>query len=168
MLFRSAEAITDAGGDALASPPVTPYAVLAAAEGTISEDRSTVLIPVRPGDTDEATLERFRALAHDASTDGFTVEVAGQPLIFVDFAKVSEEDLRRGEAFGLGIALVVLIAVFAAVVAAVVPILMGLFAIGVALGAVALLGQLFEFNLFVTNMVSMIGLAVGKIGRAHV
>ncbi|MFM8998563.1 MAG: MMPL family transporter [Actinomycetota bacterium] len=156
-----ATAVADAAGDALASPPVTPYAVLVAAEGTISQDRSTVLIPVQPADTDEATLERFRELAHDATTEDLTVEVAGRPLIFVDFAKVSEEDLRRGEAFGLGIALVVLIAVFAAVVAAIVPIVMGLFAIGIALGAVALLGQFLEFNLFVTNMVSMIGLAVG-------
>ena len=156
-----ASAIAETAGDALASPPLTPYAILAAAEGTVSEDRSTVLIPVEPADTDEATLERFRDVAHDATADGFAVEVAGRPLLFLDFAKVSEEDLRRGESFGLAIALVVLIVVFAAVVAAVVPIVMGLFAIGIALGTVALLGQFLEFNLFVTNMISMIGLAVG-------
>jgi RND superfamily putative drug exporter len=51
--------------------------------------------------------------------------------------------------------------VFAAVLAAVAPIVMALFAIAVALGLVALIGQIFEFNLFVTNMISMIGLAVG-------
>ena len=54
-----------------------------------------------------------------------------------------------------------LIVVFASIVAAVVPIVMALFAIAIALGLVALIGQLVEFNLFVTNMVTMIGLAVG-------
>ena len=62
---------------------------------------------------------------------------------------------------GRWLALAVLVTVFAAVVAAVVPIVMGLFAIAVALGVVALLGQFLEFNLFVENMVSMIGLALG-------
>ena len=38
---------------------------------------------------------------------------------------------------------------------------MALFAITVALGLVALIGQVVDFNLFVTNMVTMIGLAVG-------
>jgi RND superfamily putative drug exporter len=59
------------------------------------------------------------------------------------------------------IALVVLVVVFASLVAAVLPIVMAIFAIAVALGLVALIGQIWEFNLFVTNMVSMIGLAVG-------
>ena len=54
-----------------------------------------------------------------------------------------------------------LIVVFGSIVAAVLPIVMALFAIMVALGLVALVGQLFSFNLFVENMVTMIGLAVG-------
>jgi RND superfamily putative drug exporter len=74
---------------------------------------------------------------------------------------MAEEDLARGEMLGIGVALVVLVAVFAAVVAALVPIVLALFAIVVALGLVALIGQLFDFNLFVQNMVTMIGLAVG-------
>jgi len=57
--------------------------------------------------------------------------------------------------------LIVLIVVFAAVVAAIVPIVMALFAIAATVGLVAVIGQLVEFNLFVTNMISMIGLAVG-------
>jgi RND superfamily putative drug exporter len=62
---------------------------------------------------------------------------------------------------GIGVALVVLVVVFGAFVAAVVPIVLALFAIAVALGLVALIGQVFTFNLFVENMVTMIGLAVG-------
>ncbi|MFB3739800.1 MAG: MMPL family transporter, partial [Candidatus Velamenicoccus archaeovorus] len=91
----------------------------------------------------------------------FTVQVAGQGALQADFTKIAEEDLRKGESSGIGIALIVLIVVFASLVAAVVPIVMALFAIVVALGLVALIGQLFQFNLFVENMVTMIGLAVG-------
>ncbi len=89
------------------------------------------------------------------------MQVAGTGSLNVDFTKIAEEDLRKGESIGIGIALIVLIIVFASIVAAVVPIVMALFAIAVALGLVALIGQLFSFNLFVENMVTMIGLAVG-------
>jgi RND superfamily putative drug exporter len=51
--------------------------------------------------------------------------------------------------------------VFGSIIAALVPIGMGIFAITVALGITALVGQLVQFNLFVTNIISMIGLAVG-------
>src|ERR671918_648469 len=74
---------------------------------------------------------------------------------------LTDEELRRGESIGIAAALIIMIVVFAAVVAAIVPIVMAIFAIVVALGLVSLIGQMAEFNLFVTNMVSMIGLAVG-------
>ncbi|MFM7718239.1 MAG: MMPL family transporter [Actinomycetota bacterium] len=154
-------ALLSAGGEDLASAPFSGFDLLDRADSLVSQDGSTVLIPASLADTGEDAIEHVREVARAASTDGVTVQVAGQPLVFVDFAKVSEEDLRRGEVFGLGIALVVLIVVFAAIVAAVVPIVMGLFAIAAALGVVALIGQVVEFNLFVQNMVSMIGLAVG-------
>jgi hypothetical protein len=54
----------------------------------------------------------------------------------------------------------VLIVVFGSIVAAVLPIVMALFATACVIG-LGLIGQLVEFNLFVTNMVTMIGLAVG-------
>ena len=87
--------------------------------------------------------------------------LAGQGVLFGDFSKIAEEDLKKGESIGIAIALIVLIVVFAAIVAALLPVVMALVAIGIALGAVALIGQIVDFNLFVTNMVTMIGLAVG-------
>jgi RND superfamily putative drug exporter len=75
--------------------------------------------------------------------------------------KLAEEDMRKSESIGLVVALIVLIVVFGSVVAAVLPLLMGLFAIGVSLGLVALVGQIWHFNMFVENMITMIGLAVG-------
>ena len=78
-----------------------------------------------------------------------------------DFARIAQEDAKKGESIGVMAALVVLVVVFGAIVAALLPIGMAIFAIAVALGITALVGQIVEFNLFVTNIISMIGLAVG-------
>jgi RND superfamily putative drug exporter len=149
----------------LFDPPTTYYDAVREtpdrAEGLVSKDRRTTLIPVDLNDSDTSTIEALRAIADRNRADDFTVQVAGQGTLGADFTKIAEEDLRKGESIGIGIALLVLIVVFAAVVAAVLPIVMALFGIAVALGLVSLVGQLFGFNLFVTNMVTMIGLAVG-------
>jgi putative drug exporter of the RND superfamily len=152
-------------GEILAGQPITYYDLVEEAPeqagGLVSRDGRATLIPVDIKDDELSTIEELRSVADRARPDGFTLQVAGQGVMFADFTEMAEEDLRRGETIGIGIALIVLIVVFAAIVAAVVPIVMAVFAIAVALGSVALIGQLVEFNLFVTNMVSMIGLAVG-------
>jgi RND superfamily putative drug exporter len=151
--------------ETLVGQPTTYYDVAEhsseQAAGLVSKDRRTTLVSVGLKDSTSSNIEKLRAVADRNQADGFTVQVAGQGTLEADFTKIAEEDLRKGESIGIGIALIVLIVVFAAVVAAVTPIVMALFAIAVALGLVTLIGQLFEFNLFVTNMVTMIGLAVG-------
>ncbi len=152
-------------GDIMAGPPVTYYDVAKRspeqAAGLVSRDHRATLISVTLEDRDKSTVDELRSVVARSAPDGFTVQIAGQGVLFADFTKIAEEDLRKGESIGIGIALIVLIVVFAAVVAAIVPVVMALFAITVALGLVSLIGQLFDFNLFVTNMVTMIGLAVG-------
>jgi RND superfamily putative drug exporter len=159
------QAIAALDGEILASPPVSYYDVVEQspdrAAGLVSQDQRATLIMVALKDTELSTIEELRSVAAQAQPDGFTVQVAGQGALFADFTEIAEQDLRRGESIGGIIALIVLIVVLAAVVAAIAPIVMAIFAIAVALGLVSLIGQLFEFNLFVTNMVSMIGLAVG-------
>lgn len=152
-------------GEILAAPPVTYYDLAQEspeqAAGLVSQDQRTTLITVPLTNTEISTIEELRAIAERGQTDGFTIQVAGQGVLFADFTTIAEEDLQRGESIGIGIALIILIVVFAAVIAAIVPVVMALFAIAVALGLVSLIGQLVDFNLFVTNMVTMIGLAVG-------
>lgn len=152
-------------GAILAAPPVTYYDLAQEspeqAAGLVSQDQRTTLITVPLTNTEISTIEELRAIAERGQTDGFTIQVAGQGVLFADFTTIAEEDLQRGESIGIGIALIILIVVFAAVIAAIVPVVMALFAIAVALGLVSLIGQLVDFNLFVTNMVAMIGLAVG-------
>ena len=152
-------------GEILASPPVSYYDLVQQAPeqaaGLVSRDGRATLISVALKDTEVSTIEELRSVAEEGRPDGFTVQVAGQGVLFADFTEIAEEDLQRGETIGIGIALIVLIGVFASVVAAIVPVVMALFAIAVALGLVSLIGQIVDFNLFVTNMVTMIGLAVG-------
>jgi putative drug exporter of the RND superfamily len=159
---------TDIAGldrDTLAGEPVTYYDVAGQSEdqaaGLVSKDRRTTLISVPLTDAKASVIEELRAVADRNQAEGFTIQVAGSGTLDADFTKIAEEDLAKGESIGIGIALIVLVVVFAAVLAALLPVLMALFAIGVALGLVALIGQVFQFNLFVTNMVTMIGLAVG-------
>ena len=59
--------------------------------------------------------------------------VTGQATVGRDFTKLSESDLQKGEAIGIPIALLILLAVFGAVVAALVPLVLAIFAIVVAL-----------------------------------
>jgi putative drug exporter of the RND superfamily len=157
--------ISDLNGGLLAGQPFTYYDLADQAPdqaaGLVSRDGRGTLIGVPLLDVELSTIEELRAVAEEARPEGFTVQVAGQGVMFADFTEIAEEDLRRGESIGIGIALIVLIVVFASIVAAIVPIVMAVFAIAVALGLVSLIGQLTDFNLFVTNMISMIGLAVG-------
>ena len=87
--------------------------------------------------------------------------MAGEATAAKDSNTIAEEDLRQGETIGIVAAMVILIVVFGAVAAAVVPVVLAIVAIGVALGLVSLLGLAFDLSFFVTNMVTMIGLAVG-------
>jgi uncharacterized membrane protein YdfJ with MMPL/SSD domain len=165
LVTKIKDQIAGLDGETLMGEPTTYYDVAERSQeqaaGLVSQDRRTTLISVGLADSTDSNIEKLRAIAERNEGDGFTVQVAGQGTLEADFTKIAEEDLQRGESIGIGIALIVLIVVFAALVAAFVPIIMALFAIVVALGLVTLIGQVFEFNLFVTNMVTMIGLAVG-------
>jgi RND superfamily putative drug exporter len=145
----------------LAAPPFTGFDAMQQANSLLSTDRRTTLVAVPIIDQSEEIVAELRSVAGSASNETYTVEVAGQAALFADIMKLAEDDMRKSETLGLVVALIVLVVVFGSIVAAILPILQGLFAIAVAMGLVALVGQLFQFNLFVQNMATMIGLAVG-------
>jgi RND superfamily putative drug exporter len=129
-----------------------------------SEDGSAVLFTViLAGDSDEAAshVERLNTLREHYSTDGTTMYMLGEATSTDDFKKISEEDLQKGEFVGIAVAIVVLLVVFGSLIAGVTPIIMGVLAIGTALGVIGLLGTIWRFSFFVPNLVSMMGLAVG-------
>ena len=130
----------------------------------VSEDRHTVLLPtLLAGEPEDAPkkIDDLRTVVEDNSTDGFEVQVFGPGALGDDFNTVAEEDLAKGEMVGVLAALVILVVVFGAVVAGFIPIVVGIASIGIAVGIVAVIGQAVQFSFFVTNMISMMGLAVG-------
>jgi putative drug exporter of the RND superfamily len=127
----------------------------------VSDDRHATIVPLAILDDDEteALVEKVEAVDEQGA---FAVSVTGEETLDHDFNLLSEEDLQEGELqFGLPAALIILLLVFGAVVAGLVPLLMAIVAIVVALGLTALLAQPFELSVFVINMLTGMGLALG-------
>jgi uncharacterized membrane protein YdfJ with MMPL/SSD domain len=130
------------------------------AAGFVSEDRHATIVPIAlvSDDETEALVEKIEGLEDGA----FGVAVTGEETLDYDFNLLSQEDLENGELrFGLPAALIVLLLVFGAVVAGLIPLLMAIVSIVVALGLTALLAQQFELSIFVVNMLTGMGLALG-------
>ncbi len=127
----------------------------------VSADRSATIVPLGIADEDEAeaVIEAVEQADEDAA---FTVSVTGDQTLDYDFNLLSQEDLEKGELqFGLPAALIILLLVFGAVVAGLIPLLMAIVSIVVALGLTALLAQPFELSIFIVNMLTGMGLALG-------
>src|SRR5206468_2436802 len=73
----------------------------------------------------------------------------------------AQHDLETGESIGIPIALIVLVIVFGALLAAGVPLVLGILAIVGAVGLSALVGHISQLSFFITNVITMMGLAVG-------
>jgi RND superfamily putative drug exporter len=131
----------------------------------VSHDKHATLIPVTmAGSLDDANANIDKLLdrtLHAQHPQGYRVWVAGEATAAKDSNTIAEQDLRKGETIGIVAALAILIVVFGTAAAAVVPVVLAIMAIVVALGLVSLLGLAFDLSFFVTNMVTMIGLAVG-------
>jgi RND superfamily putative drug exporter len=126
----------------------------------VSADRHATV--VRLGiESDSAAKPVVRAV-QAANTAGFSAAITGQHSVGADFATVSQTDLEHGEfEIGLPAALVVLVLVFASVVGGLVPVLMAILSIVVGLGIVALLSLGFSLSIFIVNMLTGMGLALG-------
>jgi RND superfamily putative drug exporter len=152
----------DALGPVVVQQAVDPYQ---AGNRLVSQDRHATLIPVTmAGSLDDADKNIDQVLdrtLHAPHPDGVRVWVAGEATAAKDANAIAEQDLRKGETIGIVAALVILVVVFGALAAAVVPIIMAITSIVVALGLVSLLGLAFDLSFLVTNMITMIGLAVG-------
>ena len=130
----------------------------------ISKDGRTTLVSARVlGDVDTAiesvaTLDEV-VLSFRANKD-FTILRGGFISANEAFRTASEQDLKA-ELYVLPVALVILIVVFGAVIAALVPVILGIIAIMLTIASITLISQISPLSLFVTNIVTMIGLAVG-------
>ena len=129
--------------------------------GKATDDADVLSAAAREAAVTTGTGAISSPTGHGADPADFEVFVTGEASINSDFGVTAESDLRTGEIFGVGIALVILVLVFGAVVTATVPLVMALAAILLAMGITALLGRVMDLSFFITNMITMIGLAMG-------
>jgi RND superfamily putative drug exporter len=130
----------------------------------VSKDRKITILPfAMAGKAQDATdhIDKVLAIVRAKQPDGFQVLIGGPASMGKDFEKTSQSDLQTGEMFGIPIALIILALVFGALVASVVPILLALVAIILAVAMSAVIGQQWQLSFFSTNVITMIGLAVG-------
>ena len=127
-----------------------------------SPDGHAALITVALAPSGEDRIGEIVDTVDAAETEGFETAITGEFTADEDYQRLSEEDLQKGEfQFGIPAALVVLLLVFGSIVAGLVPVFMALVAIVVALALTTLVGQAFDLSVFVVNMLTGMGLALG-------
>ena len=128
----------------------------------VSRDRHATILPLGLIGDGDAEIGQVLDVVDAAAGGGFQTTITGEFTADHDFTRLSQEDLEKGELeFGLPVALLVLLLVFGAVVAGLLPVLVALVSIAVALGLTALVGQAFDLSIYVVNMISGMGLALG-------
>ena len=167
-------AVLDSISAALARQPYISQVVSVRTIGEstfVSRDRrTTVLIaaltPTSTSDLSRTVVPDLRGivsgtLSRIPRADGFDVKITGNPALDYDVRTISAEDTRRGEERVLPLTLAVLVLAFGALVAATLPIIVGVLAITIALGIVAVAAQFQTMSVFVLNITTMVGLGVG-------
>lgn len=131
----------------------------------VSRDGRTALVTVAIPGNEEAARARvasIRAVTDAAARrSDLKIGTTGTASISEDLEAVSREDLARAEMIGLPIALLILVLVFRSVAAALVPIFLAVVSIVTAVGLTAVIGSGYRLSFFITNMITMMGLAVG-------
>jgi len=128
----------------------------------VSPDDHATVVPLFLGPSGEDGIGDLVVIVDTFERDGFETAITGEFTADDDYQRLSEEDLQKGEfQFGLPAALIVLLLVFGSIVAGLVPVLTALVAIVVALALTALVGQAFDLSVFVVNMLTGMGLALG-------
>jgi RND superfamily putative drug exporter len=126
----------------------------------VSEDQRSMLILFDPPEEDD--LRPMIQVIEKASIGKlFDVTMTGDSTFDHDFQTISKSDLELELKVGTPAALIILILVFGALVSSLIPIVIALISMVVALGITTLIGQAWTFSFFVTNMIAMMGLAVG-------
>jgi RND superfamily putative drug exporter len=134
----------------------SPYSQAAAlsTDGTIGY--ATVTFDLESTDLPEADVRALLTTARSAAGDRVRVEVGGDPVLAVE-----ENDSGPSEGVGLLAALLILVALFGSVLAASLPIIIAVFAVGSAIGAIALASHVATVADYTTPLMILVGLGVG-------
>jgi uncharacterized membrane protein YdfJ with MMPL/SSD domain len=127
----------------------------------LSRDRSATFALIRLTEQDEAAVDDAQRLAGLVEAPpGVETYITGVPQLYHEFNDKIESDLVRAEMISLPIALIILLAVFGTLVGASLPLLMAALALPSAFAVIGLLASVTDMSIFVTNIASMIGLAL--------
>ena len=124
-----------------------------------SEDGSTIMI--QAPFVSRGLVSPLIHITEEFSGKDFNFYFIGTATIEHTFAELAESDLVTGETIGISVALIILALVFGSVTSAFIPVIMAIVAIFVSIGMVSVVGQIVDLNDFVTNIMTMMGLAVG-------
>jgi RND superfamily putative drug exporter len=115
----------------------------------------------------DAIIPRLRALAANlrlqfrSSYPALKLEVTGETPINFDLRKINSADVRVAESRVIPIVLVLLLVTFASVIAAILPLMVGVLAILMSLGAAAFLGRWWHLSILIQNIATILGLGLG-------
>jgi putative drug exporter of the RND superfamily len=141
---------------------ISPYD--ARAPGLISIDGrvATAVVNLRGSNAERQALAPELILTTlGAAAPQVSVYVTGRSPLIVELVEQQEADLARAELLGLPLALLILLIASGAVVAAGLPLLLAVVGVIVTFGVLGAASFFTEFNLFVPNIATMIGLGVG-------
>jgi RND superfamily putative drug exporter len=128
----------------------------------VSPDRHALLIPLDLRPDGDESIKRLLPVVEGGNRDGFQVAISGEFTGDHDFNELSQHDLKEGELrVGLPAALIVLVLVFGTLVAAALPLALALVSIFAAIGLCALVAAQWELSVFIVNMLTAMGLALG-------
>jgi RND superfamily putative drug exporter len=127
----------------------------------IAEDGSAALAVLVFDKTMEQVQPEIGPIKQALRPTTLQASITGEPAVYEAISELSAEDLRKAESYALPFALIVLVLVFGTLVAASLPVIGGAFAVTATLGAMYLIAPHYDLSIFVMNVASMLGLAVG-------
>src|SRR5262249_41193404 len=142
------------GESTFVSPDRRTTFLIAALTAPSITDLSRTVVP----DLREAVNGALQRLPR---ADGFDVTVTGNPALDYDMRIISTADTRDAERRAVPLTLIVLVLAFGALVAASLPIIVGILAMTIALGVIAVAAKFQTMSVFVLNITTMVGLGVG-------
>jgi uncharacterized membrane protein YdfJ with MMPL/SSD domain len=120
---------------------------------------ATLRLPIDPADAKDEVKPIREAIG---TLPGFEKTlVGGQAAVDADTTPIFDEDLVRAEIIAFPLALLILLFVFGTLVSALLPIVISVVTIVGALGATFLVGQTMTLSVYVTNVISLIGIGIG-------
>lgn len=148
----------------LASDPAVDETITHADNGDprfLSTDGTSTFALVRLNSPDEEAVADSRRLVELVdSPDDVETWVTGVPVVHEEFNAVIEEDLRQAELISVPAATVILLVVFGTLVGAGLPLLIAGLSLASTFAVISLLAAEFDVSIFVTNLATMIGLAL--------